>query len=151
MCNAFFNLKRAIHDIIQTRWELTELRGRQITYNLYCYKGNPLYSVYLFYTRQRCEYSVCYILNQGPESYWPNNRDSDFGQTSKFRTNVRFTHTHTRHTHTPHTHSGTGIIPASAPQGWHSLHLASLWQDQWRLPSPRFCWHVAKSPGPAIC
>ena len=46
---------------------------------------------------------------------------------------------------------GTGIIPASAPQGWHSLHLASLWQDQWRLPSLRFCWHVAKSPGPAIC
>ena len=46
---------------------------------------------------------------------------------------------------------GTGIIPASAPQGWHSLHLASLWQDQWHLPSPRFCWHVAKSPGPAIC
>ena len=47
--------------------------------------------------------------------------------------------------------SGTGIIPTSAPQGWHSLHLASLWQDQWRLPSLRFCWHVAKSPGPAIC
>ena len=46
---------------------------------------------------------------------------------------------------------GTGIIPASTPQGWHSLHQASLWQDQWRLPSPWFCWHVAKSPGPAIC